>query len=276
MKLLLDIGNSRIKWGWFVAGEFLSTGAAPLQPANPAAALDSLFESGGQPDDIRLASVAGSGTGTRLATLVAERYGRQPLVARSAPSGAGVRNGYHDPAQLGVDRWLALCAAWHRYRAPLCVVDAGTATTIDRVADRGVHLGGLILPGIELMQSALLGGTGDLARLSGQGPKGGLERPEPLPSADLSRVPLGRDTATAIRLGALQSTACLVAACMEVFDGAAAGHDAVLVVTGGAASDVLAATAPLLTRRTGLRIEQRPFLVLEGLALEPVCFDPAP
>ena len=124
MKLLLDIGNSRIKWGWFAAGEFLSTGAAPLQPGNPAAALGPLFGASGEPDEIRMASVAGSGAGARLATLVAERYGRRPLVARSAPSGAGVQHGYRDPAQLGVDRWLASCAAWHHFGAPLCVVDA--------------------------------------------------------------------------------------------------------------------------------------------------------
>ena len=274
MKLLLDIGNSRIKWGWFAAGEFLSTGAALLQPGNPGAALRVLFAASGQPDEIRLANVAGGEVGTQLASLVAERYGRRPLVARAALSGAGVRNGYRDSGQLGVDRWLALCAAWQRYALPLCVVDAGTATTIDRVGAGGVHLGGLILPGIALMQSALLGGTGDLARLSGQGPTVGDARPQP--SANASRVSLGHDTATAIRLGALQSTACLVAACMEVFDGAAAGDDSVLVVTGGAAPDVLAAAAPLLQRRPGLRIEQRPFLVLEGLALEPACFDPPP
>jgi len=274
VKLLLDIGNSRIKWGWFAAGEFLSTGATALQPGNPGAALRALFAASDQPDEIRLANVAGGDVGTRLATLVAEHYGCRPLVARSVQSGAGVRNGYRNPGQLGVDRWLAICAAWQRYAGPLCVVDAGTATTIDRLGDGGAHLGGLILPGIGLMQSALLGGTGDLARLSGQDLNFGDARLQP--SADVLRVSLGRDTATAIRLGALQSTACLVAACMEVFDGVAAGGDAVLVVTGGAAPDVLAAAVPLLQRRPGLRIEQRPFLVLEGLALEPACFDPVP
>ena len=63
-------------------------------------------------------------------------------------SACGLRNGYRDPAQLGVDRWLAMCAAWQQFPGSLCVVDAGTAVTIDVVAADGAHSGGLILPGV--------------------------------------------------------------------------------------------------------------------------------
>ena len=67
----------------------------------------------------------------------------------------GVRNGYAKPAQLGSDRWAALIAAWHLVQRKCLVVDSGTATTIDTLSGQGEFVGGLILPGVELMQRSL-------------------------------------------------------------------------------------------------------------------------
>jgi type III pantothenate kinase len=259
MKLLIDAGNSRIKWALAGPGGLVATGEATPEGGEVPPALLA-FPS--PPDEIRLANVAGAEQGRRLAGRLGERYGRAPLVARSPAAGAGVRNGYRDPAQLGVDRWLAVCAAHARYPGPLCVVDAGTATTVDLVTEDGGHQGGLILPGLALMESTLLRATGDLARLAAAAP--------PLAGPPARGLLLGRDTATAIRAGGLQATACLVVACLRQL-AAGGGPRPVLVLTGGASSTLGAALAGLDVAAVA-SVEHRPWLVLEGLALDPPCF----
>lgn len=67
----------------------------------------------------------------------------------------GLSNGYVEYQCLGVDRWLAMLAVWTKYRRAFCVVDAGTALTIDMVNAEGLHMGGYILPGYRTTISAL-------------------------------------------------------------------------------------------------------------------------
>jgi len=275
MKLLVDIGNSRVKWAFAMADSFVAEGDALLDEA---AELRTLLECGRSPDEIRIANVAGAEAGARIAASLQQHFRISPILAGSAAMGAGVRSGYTEPRMLGIDRWLALCAAFARYGGPICVVDAGTATTIDLVAGSGQHQGGLILPGLALMQSALWRGTGDLARLGGTEPVAGLE-------SNFGHHPilLGSDTASAIRYGALQATASLVRDCMARFSSPSlpAVGPPLLVMTGGGAPALraevseargcsAAPTAP------GFRVEYRPLLVLEGLALDPLCFNPTP
>lgn len=273
MKLLVDVGNSRVKWAFGTAAGFVALGEAEREGVEE---FHGLFDAERAPEEIRVANVAGAAVGARLAARLHERYGVAPLFARSAASGAGVRSGYADPSQLGVDRWLAVCAAFARYRAAVCVVDAGTATTIDLVTGDGAHQGGLILAGITLMQSALLGGTGDLARLSAasHAADDGVA-----PGIGAKVIALGRDTAAAIRHGAVQATACLVGACLDQLrDGITPrGLPPLLVITGGAAPPLGAAVARMAgaggsVAEPGFRLEHRPQLVLEGLALDPPCF----
>ncbi|MDP2322770.1 MAG: type III pantothenate kinase [Gammaproteobacteria bacterium] len=279
MKLFVDVGNSRVKWAFGFAGRFVADGEAPRDSG---ASLTPLLDCPEVPEEIRIANVAGAETGLRIAAILQEHFQVRPVFAGSAAAGAGVRSGYSNPGQLGVDRWLALCAAFSRYQAPVCVVDAGTATTLDLVSASGQHEGGLILPGIELMQRALMGGTGDLARLAG----GAEASADPgLPAAGLAGNPadcgvvMGRDTAAAIRYGALQATAGFTRDCMDELCARTAGSEqpGVLLVTGGAAPALQAA----LLRAGGFqgpgaphghRLEYRPLLVLEGLALDPPCF----
>lgn len=272
MKLLVDIGNTRLKWAFGTAAAFVARGECQHDaPEGPRALLDT----GIVPAEIRIANVAGPQVGARMAALLRERFGVIPVLAWSAASGAGVRSGYSNPAQLGVDRWLAVCAAFARHRSALCVVDAGTATTIDVLAGDGGHQGGLILPGIELMQSSLLRGTGDLARLSAAS-SGRVEgAPETVTGNPLV---LGRDTAGAIRGAAVQATASLVLACVSRLGGALPGElPRLIVLTGGAAPLVEAAVLRLAAGAGSaaapvIRLEHRPDLVLEGLALDPPCF----
>jgi len=279
MKLFIDVGNSRIKWAFGVAGRFVAKGEAS---GSVDGSLGDLLGFRQPVEEIRIANVAGADAGIRIAAILQERLRIEPVFAGSAAVGAGVRNGYSDPEQLGVDRWLALCGAFSRYQAAVCVVDAGTATTIDVVSASGEHKGGLILPGIDLMQSALLCGTGNLALLATAADRGmggefsAVELPQ---DAFETRVVLGRETTAAIRYGALQATASLAGRCMdELCSGpSVAPGSGVLVITGGAAPALQATLFRLggfqgPGRRQGHRLEFRDQLVLEGLALEPPCF----
>lgn len=278
MKLLVDVGNSRVKWAFSSVGRFLAQGEALRDDGT---ALGALLECGHGPDEIRISNVAGPEVGAGIAASLQKHFRIAPVFANSAATGAGVRNGYILPGQLGVDRWLAVCAAFARYGAAVCVVDAGTATTIDLVTGSGHHQGGLILPGLELMQSALLRGTGDLARLSeaaGRSFAGEFPAGISPHSADHPIV-LGRDTVEAIRSGALQATVSLVRACLDAFSARSplGTMPPTLVVTGGAGSTLQTELLRMggLTgagRPPGLTIEYRPQLVLEGLALDPPCF----
>lgn len=79
--------------------------------------------------------------------------------ARVQAEFSGLKNAYTTPAQMGADRWVAMLAGWHRLQASFCVVDAGSAITIDWVDDQGQHLGGYILPGLAMLKNSLLGQT---------------------------------------------------------------------------------------------------------------------
>src|SRR5262249_5884420 len=76
----------------------------------------------------------------------------------------GVRNSYLDPGQLGPDRWAALIAAHHLVSGPVLTASVGTAVTVDALAQDGQFLGGVILPGLDLMAEALASGTAGLTR----------------------------------------------------------------------------------------------------------------
>ncbi|MGD8957092.1 MAG: type III pantothenate kinase [Chromatiaceae bacterium] len=125
-------------------------------------------------------------------------------------------SGYRKPRQLGVDRLLAMVAARAQSRQAFCVIDAGTAVTIDFVDSDGQHLGGFILPGVQLSRECLLRNTAI-----------------PHDSEVEDQAVLGRDTATAVALGTRQAVAGLVE---RFLTGSAAlfnGEEFVTFVTGG-------------------------------------------
>jgi type III pantothenate kinase len=113
-----------------------------------------------RPQQIWVASVAGPEADDALAQMLLQRWGVQPWFARSTARCGAVQNSYADPARMGVDRWLALLAAWQRVQGRVCVIDAGSALTIDLLDDNGRHQGGYIIPGPTLMERALLLDTG--------------------------------------------------------------------------------------------------------------------
>lgn len=233
MKLLLDIGNSRLKWALADASGVVRSGALPHE-GNPVAALAALAIE--TPSQIWVAHVTGPEHEAALSSALRQRFGSSPQFARSVPTWRGLRNAYAEPHRLGIDRWLAMIAAWSESPSEVCVVDAGTALTIDCVDARGQHMGGVICAGLLTQQRATLGHTRFETRQLG---------------ADY-HARLGRDTEACVREGAML-------ACLGAIDrgGAILGAGARCLITGG--------DAPILRPHLQQSWSHRPNLVLEGL-----------
>jgi type III pantothenate kinase len=245
MTLLVDVGNTRVKWARLDAGGELGPQSAEAY-AGWSAEEWRARRFGGQPAERVLASsVAGAATGAALGA--AARAAGAPAVEFVATSreAAGVRNGYADPRLLGVDRWVAVIGAWHRVRDCCVVADVGTAATVDVVTADALHRGGYIVPGPALMTGSLLRSTSDLApRHAASGAAG-----RDTGFADNTRDAIERGCRLA--LAALIERSCADAARV------AAGGRPRLLVTGGAAAEVL----PFLR----VEAEHVPDLVLRGL-----------
>ncbi len=260
MKLLLDLGNSRLKWAWTSGEGLVGAGYATHRNCGLSAALAELLRNPAVPDEVRVANVAGPAAGKLVADAILARFGFSPVFARSRDTAYGLSNGYREPAQLGVDRWLAMCAAWRKCPGPLCLVDAGTAVTIDVIAADGAHSGGLIFPGANLMVAALRRETGDLDQFAGPGSSSDMRA-----GCAADRYALGTDTADAIRLGVVRASAALVADCLAKPNSTAGAPQ--LMITGGDGAQ--------LARLLDAPAAYDPELVLEGLALDPACYSVA-
>lgn len=160
MKLLVDVGNTAVKWRLKGGKEIRSGGL--MHDRDWAGIVDGMV---GQltdaADNILVASVAGREGDQLLALALEQELGCRPAFYYSQIEDCGVRNAYTQPERLGVDRWLATIEAWNRYGAAI-VVDCGTAITLDLVDAAGQHHGGYIAPGIGLMKKSLFQGTADL------------------------------------------------------------------------------------------------------------------
>ncbi len=161
--LLLDVGNSRCKWAYVQNGRWTQQGVVELASL---AVLQADFARLHEPSRILISNVAGAAIAAQLLKLCA-LWRCAPEFLQAQPTQCGVVNGYAQPQQLGSDRWLALIAAWHHVHAACLVVNCGTATTIDALSARGEFMGGLILPGVQLMRSSLVANASQLAQQDG-------------------------------------------------------------------------------------------------------------
>lgn len=175
MILDVDAGNTRLKWRLRSADQVVARGAETA-PGDMA----SLTAVAGSVEAVRVASVGTDADWRQLVLRLAQVCRTQPRFAVPGREFQGLRSAYADPAQMGVDRWLAMVAAWQRYRSGLVIIDAGSALTIDYVDQDGQHLGGYILPGWHMHLKGLLEGT---ARVFADGIR---ERPGVAPGRNTS------------------------------------------------------------------------------------------
>jgi len=159
-RVLIDAGNSRLKWAVVEEGQWCAQGSSDYADL---AALKARLTAG---TDCFIASVTSAANEHQLAELLgAADVGLIWLTTKT--DFADVKNSYLNPLQLGVDRWMGLIAARQRTRGPVLVVSVGTAMTVDALSAAGVFLGGVIVPGVSLMRQALQQGTARVADVAG-------------------------------------------------------------------------------------------------------------
>jgi len=154
--LLIDMGNTRLKWVVARDGDILEHSFGRGNPADFFEAFQALP---GRPEHLLLSSVAGKMATGEFVDHCADRLAIKVNLLTSQKECAGILSGYEDATALGVDRWLAIIGAAHCHGMPVVVMDLGTATTLDAVDSGGRHLGGLILPGPALMLESLARAT---------------------------------------------------------------------------------------------------------------------
>ena len=163
MNLLIDSGNTRLKWATIDEQGLITSYAIVNEEISRQQLIDCWMR---QPTPQRLA-IACVGSTPLLAlvyAVVEELWPNLPIISvKSEAQAYGVSNAYQQPEKLGVDRWLALIAVHHFYPGAACIVDCGTAVTVDLIDPGGKHLGGMISPGLTLMKKSLAIGTAQLS-----------------------------------------------------------------------------------------------------------------
>ncbi len=233
--LLLDVGNSRCKWALVRDGQWVHHGVAGNSEWM---SLQHAFVALPPPSRVLVSNVAGAAMAQRLRAVCASWACPMEFVTARAEQ-CGVRNGYQQPERLGSDRWAALIAAWNLRQGACLVVNCGTATTVDALSSKGEFLGGLILPGVGLMQQSLAANTAQLAVEPGA----------------LQDFP--RNTADAIYSGVLRAT---LGAIHHQFTVLQSRHGAAYCLLGGGA-------AGIVQLHLDLPQERLDNLVLKGLQI---------
>jgi type III pantothenate kinase len=162
MNLLIDSGNTRLKWALLQDGGLITSHALLNQQITRQQLIETWKL---QPPPKRLAIACVSSTPLLelvLAVAVELWPNIQIIPVKSQAHAFGVHNAYQQPEKLGVDRWLALVAVRNHYQLSACIVDCGTAITVDLINADGKHPGGLISPGLTLMKKSLATGTAGL------------------------------------------------------------------------------------------------------------------
>ena len=243
--LLVDLGNSRLKWSWFEEkNQGLRLYSAPHRGS--VLEIDRLLKehwlSAPIPSDVWVVSVATAPLYLKIGEWVQQHWSVKPQRMTTQAQTATVVCGYRDYKQLGADRWAALLAADHLMPTGGCVVDVGTACTIDGINGAGRHLGGFIVPNAQVMQQAVLQHTAV----------------EPVQENNIYRQDWGDSTKACLELGSYRSIAALIEFSVERLQEQGV-CDPGLILTGGGAESL----APFVQ----IPHHIKPELVLEGLVL---------
>lgn len=240
-KLYLDIGNTRTKWLLEEGGEskrgWAELGLESDKDVLQAIASDVCF--------VGVSCVKGEDYLRALSSNVEDVWGVPLSVAVTPSTQLGLTCAYADPTRLGIDRWLVMLISWHRYKKPICIVDCGSAITIDLIASTGSHMGGYILPGLRLGVEGLLKGTDKIV--------------VDFDNLDKAMLNLGQNTTEAVYNGALFSLNASMNAAMDMLREKYKSKDCILLLTGG--------DGRLLSELTTLECVYDEDLVLHGLKL---------
>ena len=238
--LLLDGGNSKLKWAWVEHGHIRHSGKAAYADLRQLAG--DWRQHGAGTERIVGSAVCGAAK----QALVAAQLPQAIEWLSSMPQALGVRNHYRNPAEHGADRWFNVLGS-RRYSQHACVVvSSGTAVTIDALTDENHYLGGSILPGFHLMKEAMAERTANLNRPLGKAYPFATTTPNALASGIMDAV----CGAIILMHGRLQHKVGV-------------GKPVDLIITGGGAAKVAQALPPQFSLDN--RVEIVDNLVIYGL-----------
>ncbi len=243
--LLFDVGNTCLKWGLLEKGKIHRTGNITHSKIHDSGIASLIARLPRQVDRVMASNVAGASFATRLSGVIGIHCNRDIHFARCEKKAFGLTNSYKQPRRMGVDRWVAMIGARSEIGGGLCIVDAGTAVTIDAIDKNGIHLGGQIIPGLALMANAL---SSEASEISAAKRVPRVPRP--------GMAVFASNTETAIQSGAVNAICGAIDRAAKVLR--SEGYRAKIVLTGGDASRIL--------KQLGDNVLHRPNLVLQGLA----------
>ena len=232
--LLADGGNTAVKWQLYDSGLGLFDSGYSSYASSSEQSLNDLTWK--NISGVLYADVSG-----QLASRLGHYLNASCTITEQAstPHLLGVTNCYQEPKRLGVDRFLNAVQGYYLSQGAACVIDLGTATKVDVVNRLGVHQGGYIVPGVDMLQASLLKGTGKVRFSDGERIESGMQ--------------LGDSTASAVINGCHGMTLQWLKMVVDDFyQSAPGGH---VYLTGGFAGSVsagLMAYRPKIIRVNGL------------------------
>ncbi len=244
--LLVDVGNSRIKWA-LAENDVLGEQEVHAWLENDLEKiLNSYWGKLEQINAVYISNVAGKKIGKIICNWCKENWQMNPSFAKVTKQGCGVKNSYPDAQKLGIDRWLAMLAGWDIVKSNVCIIDCGSAITIDVVDSSGWHRGGVIAPGLTLCERALTDHTYALS----------VQKCEEL-------TLLSNDTEAAIKSGCYHQ---FIGGIEYMLTKIAQQHESNMeyIITGGDAELVV---KDLDLSVFAIKLRHKPTLVLQGLML---------
>jgi len=237
MNILVDIGNTRIKWCRDEGG-LLSSVQAVEHKKGFIETIEQTWLNQPTPGFLAISSVGNKNISSQIIHLAKRLWvGIKVFVAKSSASAFSVINAYRHPERLGIDRWVTLIALRHYYPGSYCIVSCGTAITVDCLNEKGQHLGGIISPGLQLMRQSLFKETADLPHIDQHYP-----------------IALADSTESAIYTGTLFAAVGLIERLVSHFC-----HCEKIILTGG--------DAEIIAQHLNLAVILEEDFVLKGLSL---------
>ena len=156
MDICIDIGNSYLKWAYVVENKLKRSDVVDYKQISIKQIVAKMLDQVSI-QVIIVVNVAGDLLLKGMKQQLKEQgFSGQFIEVFSQKRAFGVINAYCQPEKLGVDRWVALIAARQQSQQAVCIIDIGTAITLDVMDDKGRHQGGWIIPGRHLMQTSLI------------------------------------------------------------------------------------------------------------------------
>lgn len=238
--LLLDGGNSQLKWAWVENGIFTAVSRAPYRD------LSRLGAEWAERADDRVRIVGCAVCGESKKAQVQEQLASTIEWLPSSAQALGIRNHYRRPEEHGSDRWFNALGSRRFSRNACVVVSCGTAVTVDALTDDGHYLGGTIMPGFHLMKESLAVRTANLNRPAGK------------------RYPFPTTTSNAIASGMMDAVCgSIMMMHGRLKEKTGAGKPVDVVMTGGGAAKVAEALPPAFLAENTVRVADN--LVIHGL-----------